>query len=261
MKAVLALIIAMLALCWIVPILRGLWRGARRVVVVMPVLLAAMIAGVPMIVHPDDLPVSWQPWSPLDLDASPNLVSRWKVRLLPLRPDMCRAALGRAGGRQDFLPDAIDSEHCHILNRVKVSGLSRARLSPVSMRCEMAARLYLWEKHELQPIAERVLGSRVARIEHFSSYSCRKMRTSRGGSSRWSQHATANAFDIAGFVLEDGRSIRLPRDWGHKGRKAVFLYTVRDSLCASFNVTLSPDYNRLHADHFHVDMGPFLSCR
>jgi len=87
------------------------------------------------------------------------------------------------------------------------------------------------------------------------------MRTSRGTSGRMSQHATANAFDIAGFELADGRRINLLSHWNGDGPEAAFLRQVRDGLCEWFNVTLSPDYNALHADHFHVDMGPFLSCR
>ena len=76
-----------------------------------------------------------------------------------------------------------------------------------------------------------------------------------------SQHATANAFDIAGFELADGRAVNLLSHWDGKGPEAQFLREVRDGLCEWFNVTLSPDYNALHADHFHVDMGPYLSCR
>jgi len=30
---------------------------------------------------------------------------------------------------------------------------------------------------------------------------------------------------------------------------------------AAARVTLSPDYNAAHRDHFHFDMGPYSSCR
>lgn len=76
-----------------------------------------------------------------------------------------------------------------------------------------------------------------------------------------SQHATANAFDVSGFVLANGQRIILLKHWNGDGPKAQFLREVRNGLCEWFNVTLSPDYNALHADHFHVDMGPFLTCR
>ncbi|MEM8698097.1 MAG: extensin family protein, partial [Pseudomonadota bacterium] len=87
------------------------------------------------------------------------------------------------------------------------------------------------------------------------------LRSSSGLSQRMSQHATANAFDISGFLLTDGRMVTLRRDWQGSGPKAAFLRAARDGLCRWFRLVLSPDYNALHADHFHVDQGPFPSCR
>ncbi|MFN4225017.1 MAG: extensin family protein [Hyphomonas sp.] len=31
--------------------------------------------------------------------------------------------------------------------------------------------------------------------------------------------------------------------------------------CRLFSVTLGPDYDAAHADHFHMDMGPQRACR
>ncbi|MEO0904037.1 MAG: extensin family protein, partial [Pseudomonadota bacterium] len=98
-------------------------------------------------------------------------------------------------------------------------------------------------------------------IDHFGSYSCRVMRTSSGPSTRMSTHATADAIDIAGFGLSDGTRIRLLADWGPDGPKADFLRAVRDGACEWFSLTLSPDYNRLHADHFHLQSRGWGLCR
>ncbi len=49
--------------------------------------------------------------------------------------------------------------------------------------------------------------------------------------------------------------------WNGTDAQARFLRAARDSLCQWFNVTLSPDYNADHADHFHVDMGWYRTCR
>jgi hypothetical protein len=76
-----------------------------------------------------------------------------------------------------------------------------------------------------------------------------------------SEHATANALDISGFVLADGRRITLRAGWNAGGAEARFLRAARDGLCDFFRVVLGPDHNALHADHFHVDQGLFLSCR
>jgi len=69
----------------------------------------------------------------------------------------------------------------------------------------------------------------------------------------FSEHATANALDVAGFTLADGRSISVLRDWTGDGEDAQFLRAVRDGACDLFSTVLSPDYNAAHRDHFHFD--------
>ena len=76
-----------------------------------------------------------------------------------------------------------------------------------------------------------------------------------------SQHATANAIDVAGFRLADGRRITLTGGWDGKPAEQAFLRDLRDGACGLFKGVLSPDYNAAHHDHFHLDMGPFGVCR
>ena len=76
-----------------------------------------------------------------------------------------------------------------------------------------------------------------------------------------SEHATANAFDIAGFRTKSGKVISVKRDWNTGKKEDTFLHAARHGLCDWFNATLSPDYNADHADHFHVDMGRWQTCR
>jgi hypothetical protein len=115
----------------------------------------------------------------------------------------------------------------------------------------------LFERNGLQPSAQAVFGQPVTRIEHFGSFACRNI----AGSTRRSQHASANAFDIAGFRLRDGRRITVARDWKGDDDAARFLRLVHDAACSSFNTTLGPQYNAAHHDHFHVDMGLYRMCR
>jgi hypothetical protein len=76
-----------------------------------------------------------------------------------------------------------------------------------------------------------------------------------------SRHATAEALDVAGFVLEDGQRIRVLRDWEEPGAPAAFLREVRTGACRFFDGVLSPDYNAAHRDHLHFDRGPYRMCR
>jgi hypothetical protein len=92
----------------------------------------------------------------------------------------------------------------------------------------------------------------------MGSYSCRTV----AGTSRLSGHATANAIDVAGFVLEDGRRVSLKPDW-HGGTPAEreFLRVVFKSACKRFGMVLGPDYDRAHADHFHLEGSETEFCR
>jgi hypothetical protein len=119
----------------------------------------------------------------------------------------------------------------------------------------------LWRRESAAPAAREILGSDLARIEHLGAFSCRRMYG--GADGPWSEHATANAIDIAAFVLADGRRISVLADWEESGPEAAFLRTVRDGACSSFATVLSPDYNAAHADHFHLDQdGRWVSvCR
>jgi hypothetical protein len=75
-----------------------------------------------------------------------------------------------------------------------------------------------------------------------------------------SEHATANAFDLAGFHLSNGRAISLKGDWKSGGPASAFLHDLRTRSCLLFNMVLSPDYNADHADHFHLDQGWLMGC-
>ncbi len=97
----------------------------------------------------------------------------------------------------------------------------------------------------------------MVRVDHFGSFACRNIARS----NRRSQHASANALDLAGFHLADGTRITVARDWKGEDDSARFLRQVKAAACDAFRVTLSPEYNAAHHDHFHVDMGGFGMCR
>ncbi|MGB3738299.1 MAG: extensin family protein, partial [Pontixanthobacter sp.] len=88
-------------------------------------------------------------------------------------------------------------------------------------------------------------------IVHYGAYSCRRLYGRTEG--RWSEHATGNAIDIAGFVLDDGTRVMVLDDWSGSSDRALFLKDVRDDACDVFGTVLSPDFNAAHRDHFHFD--------
>ena len=72
---------------------------------------------------------------------------------------------------------------------------------------------------------------------------------------RRSGHAIANAVDVGGFALKDGRRISVLRDWNapRSARCSDFLQTIRASACKRFGTVLSPDYNAAHRNHLHLE--------
>jgi hypothetical protein len=200
--------------------------------------------------HPEDMP-----WTELDLARPIGAFAGRKISALDREGgDSCKALLGRAGIRYTALPPR-SGEQCGYSDGVRFArgGALEIAYAPrdLGTSCPVAAGLALWEWHVVQPAALRHFGSKVASIDHFGSFSCRRIYGRSEGF--WSEHATANALDIAGFRLEDGTRISVVGDWQSEGPKAAFLREVRDGACKAFSTVLSPDYNAAHRDHLHLD--------
>jgi hypothetical protein len=172
---------------------------------------------------------------------------------------VCLANLGQLA-RFDALPDRDYGGGCHAFGSVRLSGVGVpvANLGP--MTCPLAATFTAWIRNGVMPAARLYLQAELARVETFGSYSCRNVNGAQAG--RLSEHASANAVDVSGFVLADGRRITLKQDWTSPDPGVrSFLLAIRTSACRRFKTVLSPDYNALHADHFHLDMGRGPFCR
>ncbi|MFQ6553655.1 extensin family protein [Aestuariibius insulae] len=220
----------------------------RRIVVALVIVAAVSILIERLLTDPDTpLPRAWNPMEPLDVSASPNILTPLKLSRAVRMPERCYAALETSRSRFEILPDLEASNSaCGISAQVRLTSVGPSLNRPLNTTCETALRLAMWAEHGL----EDVIG-----IDHIGSYSCRAMRTSRGSAGRMSTHATAEAVDIVALRFADGRRLSLIDDWGEE------LQGVRDSACDWFRVVLSPDYNALHRDHFHLQNRGWELCR
>ncbi|AUA34203.1 extensin family protein [Pseudomonas sp. SGAir0191] len=204
-------------------------------------------------------PAQWNPLAPLDVSQPPNWLTGFKLKRLRDDPALCQQALQSSQLRYRAQADSPASAKCPLSNVWRIEG-GQARLSSSFLAsCPLAVAYALFERHGLQPVAQRVLGQPVVQVDHLGSFACRNVYNRKAG--RLSQHASANALDIAGFRLRDGQRIVLARDWQGSGDKAVFLREVRQAACEHFSTVLGPEYNAAHRDHFHVDMGRWQVCR
>jgi len=194
------------------------------------------------------------PWTPLDLSQPVGMFTGRKLTALTEDFAQCRRLLAHAGVRYTVLPE-VSAGQCGYADGVRFAsgGSRRVPYSPANLgvACPVAAALALWEWNVVQPAAQRHFGQRVTRIDHLGSYNCRRLYGRSAGD--YSQHATADAVDIAGFRFADGSRVTVLDDWSETGPKASFLRDVRDGACDLFATTLSPDYNAAHRDHFHLD--------
>lgn len=203
--------------------------------------------------RPQDLP-----WTELDLGQPVGMFTGRKLAGLTQDFPRCQALLRRAGVRYEALPEVEppgEGSTCGYADGVRFApgGARRIDLLPrdLGTACPVAAALAVWEWNVVQPAAQKHFGTRVSAIEHYGSYSCR--RIAGRGDGAMSEHSTADALDISAFRLADARRITVKGDWEGEAAEAAFLREVRDGACKLFATVLSPDYNAAHQDHFHFD--------
>jgi hypothetical protein len=204
------------------------------------------------------IPPAYNPWLPLNVRDEPNFLTRYKLIRLERNAGECAAVLRGAEVAYTPVPDQVTGDGCGFAGAVRVARAEAAAGDFVAT-CPLAVAWTLFDVHVLQPAAWRHFGQGVARVNDAGSYACRNINHRLSG--RRSEHATANALDVAGFVLSDGTRVTVLQDWREGARKAAFLRDVRAGACRFFDVVLTPDFNEAHRDHFHFDMGRFRACR
>lgn len=83
---------------------------------------------------------------------------------------------------------------------------------PAKINCALAAKLSDWLTKSVQPLAKKILNSPISEIHNVASYACRNRYND--PSKRLSEHALANALDVAAFKTADGKWIRILDYWG-----------------------------------------------
>jgi hypothetical protein len=192
---------------------------------------------------------------PADDKAVPAEAARPAEPTAPAAPEpsACRRALTEEVAIAPSIPDIHDPGGCGgedlvRLEAVVLADKRRVALTPAAtLRCKMALAIADWVRSDVAPLAAG-LGSPLSALDNYDSYECRGRNRIAGA--QLSEHGRANALDVRGFKLADGRSIGLtdrtvPRELRE---------TVLQSVCARFPTVLGPGSDWYHEEHIHLDL-------
>jgi hypothetical protein len=128
---------------------------------------------------------------------------------------------------------------------------SRVTMSPpATMRCTMAEAVAHWVRDDVTPAFAKAggLAGGVRAIDNYASYDCRGRNNV--ASARTSEHGFANALDIRGVRLADGKFVQFTdRTIAKDVREGL-----RKDACARFTTVLGPGSDGHHEEHIHVDL-------
>ena len=145
-------------------------------------------------------------------------------------------------------PGACGGDDLVRLEAVVLPDKRKVALTPTAiMRCSMATAVANWVRSDIAPLTQD-LGSPLAALDNFDSYECR----GRNGvaAAPLSEHGHANAIDVHGFKLADGRII----DLTDRTQPRELRETVLHSVCTRFTTVLGPGSDGYHEDHVHMDL-------
>jgi hypothetical protein len=173
------------------------------------------------------------------------------------RDDECLRELSEAGVDFVFVADPPRRDECPFRNVVRVLPTALLR-RPLYMTCRLARSLHRFDRLILQPTAERYFGQPVTSLVENGVRNC---RTVDGYRALLSEHAFANALDVAAFVLRDGTVIDVATEHDGTGARAEFVREVTARACTVFQTVLGPGFDERHQAHLHLDMGLLGGCR
>lgn len=130
--------------------------------------------------------------------------------------------------------------------------------------CTMALALARFDALA-QEEAKRTFGKPIVRVRQLGTYACREMANYPG----WvSEHSYANAIDIEAFILKNGSEISVLRHFektaigdAPKRKQGQMLTTLARRLFDEdvFSTVLTPYFDALHRNHFHLDLSRYRS--
>ncbi len=205
------------------------------------------------------LPSYYNPFTPLTLDDPPGRITQYKLRRLT--PEACSSLLAQANQRNLIRTQAVADSggECPLSDVVRVRDFGPVSLNGSFLAsCPLALSSALFVSQQARPLTKRFTGSELTRIEHLGSFACRNIY--HRPDARRSEHATAEALDIAAFRLANGEHVTVLKGW-KSAKTQPWLKALLAASCGYYGNGLGPEYNAAHASHFHLGMRGFGLCR
>nr|WP_286088012.1 extensin family protein [Enterobacter bugandensis] len=205
------------------------------------------------------LPSYYNPFTPLNLDDPPGRITQYKLRRLT--PEACASLLAQANQKKLIRTQAVADSggECPLNNVVRVRDFGPVSLNGSFLAsCPLALSSALFVNQQARPLTKRFTGSELTRIEHLGSFACRNIY--HRPDARRSEHATAEALDIAAFRLANGERVTVLNGW-KSAKTQPWLKALLAASCGYYGNGLGPEFNAAHASHFHLGMRGFGLCR
>jgi hypothetical protein len=168
-------------------------------------------------------------------------------------PSACQVRIADKIAVIEPLPSLSGPGDCGANDVVRLEAIiqpdkSRVTLSPpATMRCTMAEAVATWVREDLTA-ATAQLDSLPRALDNYASYDCRGRNRVAGA--KISEHGLANAIDVRGIRLANGRFA----EFTDPSVSREFREAVRQSACARFTTILGPGSDGHHETHIHMDL-------
>jgi hypothetical protein len=205
--------------------------------------------------QPDTVPrrIAPVPMEAFAAEADPAAPGEAANAAKPEEPSACQLRVAGKIAVIEPLPSFGGPGDCGATDVVRLEAIiqpdkSQVAVSPpATMRCTMAEALAAWVREDLTATTAQ-LGSTPRALDNYASYDCRGRNRVAGA--RISEHGLANAIDVRGVHLANGRFA----EFTDRRISREFREAVRKSVCARFTTVLGPGSDGHHEGHIHLDL-------
>lgn len=156
-----------------------------------------------------------EPENPAPPHPSEREATEWFAQDIQADRDQCAMMLDGTGAVYQE-SDPIREGVCGTPAPIELSSIGTSpavKISPPArVTCGLAASLDAWSNTVLQPAALNYLSNEITEIRNVASYVCRNRYNA--PNQRISEHALANALDMAAFKTNEGEWITVLDHWG-----------------------------------------------